>query len=215
MSYTPGDYDAAHIYLQWGGLLPGGEQWSCGLRLAGPPSEAVAKAASLVDDWGANIKTFHENGSTGISPRALLSYVKANAISGNGHYSADVTNMTAYANIPGGGTVGNTPPNQVALCVTLTTGFSRGPAHKGRIYLPLPTFGIDASGAFAAANAQAVSGTVDTLIANLNGVDAAWDVSVFSRKAGAAAHRPVTGNLVGRVYDTQRRRRRSMVEDYQ
>lgn len=215
MPYTAGPFDSAHIYVQWGGKLPGNEQWSCGFRMTGPAATAEADAAGLLPNIGAALVAYHQNASTGISARALLSFVKVNGVDVDGKYISAGTNQGVYADVPGGGLATSTPANQIALAVSLTTGFSRGPAHKGRFYLPLPVFTLDTAGVFAAANAVTVSGTTDTMIAAVNSVDAAWKMAVFSRKLGAPAHRLITGNLVGRVYDTQRRRRRSLVEDYQ
>lgn len=215
MPYTAGPFDVEHFYLQWGGKLPGGEEWSCGLRMGPvggtlpPPSDALVAAAKTV------VQAYHTAAGTGISPRALLSFVKLNQIDVNGHYVEDVTRESIVADVAGGGIVANTPANQIALAISLTTGVSRGPAHRGRFYLPLPSYLLDANGVFAAANAAAVSGTTDTFVSGLNGLSPNLAVAVFSRKSGAATHRNVTGNQVGVVYDTQRRRRRKLAENYQ
>jgi len=215
MSYTPGPFDSAHFYLQWGGKLPGGESWSCGLRMAATGGVTPANDPSLLTATTAAVQAYHAAPATGISPRAKLSFVKFNLVGTDGHYVESVTYGTTPADIGGGGTDGNTMPNQITNVVSLTTGYSRGPAHRGRFYLPLPTYGIDTANQYAAANAIQVSNSTDTFIAALNAVSANSDVAVFSRKLGAPAHRLVTGNLVGRVYDTQRRRRRAVAELYQ
>lgn len=59
-----------------------------------------------------------------------------------------------------------------------------------------------------------MSESVDTFVSDLNAVNADFEVAIFSRKLGAAGNRRVTGNLVGRALDTQRRRRRSLPETY-
>lgn len=215
MAYEPGPYDSAHLYLQWGGKLPGGEEWSCGLRLmnlgGAIPETEPAMLAALVT----SITNFHNGGAAGISALAKLSFVKLNAIGVDGHYVYDTTQETVLADISGGGTGSGFVPNQLACAVSLTTGFSRGPAHRGRFFLPMPVYATAADGMISAANAQSISGAVDTFIGAVNGASTDFDVAVFSRKLGAATHRPVTGNLVGRVLDTQRRRRRSLAENYQ
>jgi hypothetical protein len=214
MPYQPGPFDSAHIYMQWGGKLPGGEQWSNGLRFYGPSASADADAAAMLANCAAAVSAFHTRAASKISTGAKLSFVKMNGIDVNGHYISDGTNEALFADIVGGAGAASVA-NQIALAVTLTTGYSRGPAHKGRIYLPVPAAFVDATGLVPAADAIAVSGSVDTFIAALNAVNAAWKVGIFSRKLGAPGHRQVTGNLVGRVLDTQRRRRRSLIEDYQ
>jgi len=162
------------------------------------------------------LQAFHTSGNTNIGTGAKLQFVKANAVSVNGQYmDPNGTNQTLLADIPGGGTSQQTFPNQVALAVTLTTGFTRGPAHKGRFYLPLPNGSIDANGLMSASAAIAISGAVDTLITAVNAVDANYEMAVFSRRPSGPGNRKVTGNLIGRAFDTQRRRRRKLVEDYQ
>jgi hypothetical protein len=217
VTYTAGDFNTAHIYVQWGGKLPGNEQWSCGVRLRKKVGFAViADAATLLAGVGAAVSAMHTSSVTNLGTGAKLSYVKVNAIGVDGHYldPAGTTEAT-YADLAGGGTVPQTFPNQIAMAVTLTTGFSRGPAHKGRFYLPLFNSNIDAGGLIPAGNAASLSTAIDTFITSINAVDANFEMAVFSRKLGAAGNRKVTGNLIGRAIDTQRRRRRSLVEDYQ
>lgn len=215
MSYLPGPFDSRHFYLQWGGKLPGGEHWSCGLRMAAVGGATLANDAGMLASARTAVEAYHTNAGSGCSARALLSFVKLNLIGTDGTYVDDTTYEVVLADVPGAGSAASTPANQVALAVSLTTGYSRGPAHRGRYYLPLPIFGLDSAGVFAAANAGAVSDLTDSYIAALNAISANAKVAVFSRKLGAPAHRLVTGNQVGRVYDTQRRRRRSLVENYQ
>lgn len=217
MPYTPGNFDSPHVYVQWGGKLPGNEQWSCGLRMRRKTGTAVtADEASLLPGVGAALVAFHGRDTTNLGTGAKLSFVKTNVIDVTGHYAdSGGTTQAIYADVPGGGTSAQVFPHQVALAVTLTTGFSRGPAHKGRFYLPLFNSTLEAGGVIPATVAAMVSGSVDTLLTDLNAVNTNYEVAVFSRKLGAAGNRRVTGNLVGRVLDTQRRRRRSLAEDYQ
>lgn len=214
MAYVAGNFDQAHIYVQWGGKLPGGEDWSCGLRMAQQPFGDATMTPQQKADIAAKISAFHQGNAASISSAAKLSFVKVNTITAQGTYRDDPAHQAIIQDAPG---AGSTPPypNQVALVVTLTTGFSRGPAHKGRFYLPLPVVPLGTDGLISSAAAQTVSGGVDSLVTNLNATTTDWKVAVFSRKLGAPAHRLVTGNLVGRVLDTQRRRRRKVGEDYQ
>jgi hypothetical protein len=203
--------------VQWGGKLPGAESWSCGIRLRKKVGfTVIADAAPLLAGVGAAIEAMHSNAGTQIGSNAKLSFVKCNAIGIDGRYlDTSGTNIATYADVAGGG--GTTPnhPNQIALAVTWTTGYSRGPAHKGRTYLPLPIIGVDSAGLIAAANAGAVSDVLDTFLTSLNAVSSSYEAAVFSRNAVTPGNRKITGNKVGRVLDTQRRRRRSLVENYQ
>jgi hypothetical protein len=217
MAYTPGPFgDSMHLYLQWGGKLPGNESWSCGLRMikkgAGPwtSNDPAAMLAAVTTAVGA----YHSRAGTSISPSAKLSFVKLNAIAADGHYIDETTREQVVGDTPGGGT-DRYFPNQVALAVTLETGFSRGSAHRGRFYLPLPAIPVATTGLIDIGDAVGVRTSTETFRVALNAVAANWQVGVMSRKLGAPAQRPVTSIHVGRVLDTQRRRRRSLAEDYQ
>lgn len=205
-------FEGNHLYLQWGGKLPGAESWSCGLRLYGTTLGAETSAQSLLSGAAAAVSAYHQDTGLALSPNAKLSFVKLNAIDTEGRYLNQLTNQSILADLAGGGGSAPVYPNQIALAISLTTGFSRGRAHSGRYYLPMPTFGLDSAGRFAAPNADAASDATDSFVAALNGLSAGWKVAVMSK---LGTHRLVTGNRVGRVYDTQRRRRRSLVEDYQ
>jgi hypothetical protein len=216
MSYSAGPFDSPHLYVQWGGKLPGPEQWSCGLRLRKKTAGAIDSGAGLLVGISGAIATFHASADAQISAAAKLSFVKVNAVGTDGRYSGAGTNQALYADTPGAGAAIQKYPNQIAWAVTLTTGFTRGPAHKGRFYLPLPDCYIAGTdGRVSTAAAETLHGAVATLIGAINTVNADYEVAVFSRKSGAAGNRKVTGNAVGRTLDTQRRRRRSQVEDYQ
>jgi hypothetical protein len=214
MAYVQGPFDAGHIYVQWGGNLPGGEEFSCGVRMAWTTAGTSNDPIAMLPGISAAISAFHSDANSQISPRALLTFVKANFIGPDGHYASQTTHEQALASVPGGGNVAMTTANQVAMVVSLTTGFVRGPAHRGRFYMPLPCMAVQADGAVGVPAREALKGTANTLLTALNAVNAQYKVAVFSRKAGAPAHRTVTGIEVGRVLDTQRRRRSKVPENY-
>lgn len=212
--YQVGPFDAAHLYLQWGGSLPGNEQWSCGMRLAalGGGGGSAADGATMLSAVAGAVNSYH-NGGPSAGSQAKLQYVKLNHVGTDGHYTLESTNEQIMADVSGGG--GSSPyPNQVCWVVSFTTGVSRGPAHRGRIYCPLPAAVVGGDGLIPAASRDALKTSTDLFLSNLNAVNANWDPAVFSRKAGAPAHRLITGVEVGRVLDTQRRRRRSLPESY-
>lgn len=214
MAYAVGPFDTPHIYVQWGGKLPGGETWSCGFRMRKKTAGAVDSGAGLLVGVSAAIATYHSSAQLNLSGLALLSFVKVNAINTAGHYASDGTNEAIYGDLPGGASNSPKYPNQITCAISLTTGFSRGPAHRGRFYVPLPAADVSADGRIAEATANNMSVATDALMAAVNSVNADYEMAVFSRKAGAPGNRRVTGNQVGRVLDTQRRRRRSLIEAY-
>lgn len=215
MPYTPGPFSAAHFYLQWGGSLPGGDEWSCGMRMAAnaPGLNPVNDPTALANAATA-IEAFHSRGTSYISPRALLTFTKLNLIGTDGKYVSDTTLEHIHANVPGGGTDARTPPNQIAVVVSLLTGFSRGPAHRGRFYVPLPAMVVGTDGRADVNDVNFVKTSANTLIAALNASSPNYKIAVMSRKLGSPTARLVTGVEVGRVLDTQRRRRNKLAEAY-
>lgn len=228
MPYVAGPFDIPHLLMQWGGKLPGGETWSCSLRFAEgthlPGVGPVVVDESFIDSWlhGSmkdRVAAYHAATGTCINPLAKLSFVKLNAIKTDGHYQYDVTHEHVFADVAGGGDAFNTVPNQSALAISMTTGFSRGPAHRGRYYLPMPSVQILPDGTVNPAFTAQILGTTKVFIeglADVPGVDIATSPTpaVFSRKLGSPAHRTITGVAIGKVLDTQRRRRRSLPENY-
>lgn len=213
--YQAGPFDAEHVYLTWGGKLPGLETWSCSLRLAAiTPGDLTNDPAWLASAKTA-VQTFHASPLTGICPLAKLSFVKAQVIKADGHYKYNTPNEIVVADVSGGHGTGNpSHPLQVALGVSLLTGFSRGPAHKGRFYVPLPNQLPQSDGLISTTESGNVKTTATTLVTALNAITPNLQVAVFSRKAGAPAHRLVTTVSVGRALDTQRRRRKKVPELY-
>jgi len=213
--YQVGPFDAPHLYLQWGGKLPGSEEWSCGMRFAstgGTPTDT--DPASMLAGVTSAVQTFHTAAASLIHTDAKLSFVKLNRIGTDGHYILPTTYEQIVADVSGGGGAGIRYPNSVAWVVSLTTGVSRGPAHRGRFYVPMPVAAVQTDGSFNTTAQDSLGGTVDTLISVLNGQALYYRLAVFSRKAGAPTHRLVTGNEVGKTPDTQRRRRNKLLEVY-
>jgi hypothetical protein len=214
MPYQVGPFDDTHIYVQCTGKLPGNEEFSWGFRMANTAGNGFVYSAGMHTAITTAVKAYHINSESNISPRVFLTGVKMNLINVDGHYSEPLTHEQNFPDLAGGGVATITLPNQITTAVSLTTGFSRGPAHRGRWYLPIPSNFVDDTGRIGTGAQGALVGTTTTFIAACNAASADWKMAVFSRKAGAAAHRLVTGCEVGRVLDTQRRRRRSLLESY-
>lgn len=215
--YVAGPFDGEHLYVQWGGTLPGGDIFSCGIRMANQVKNSGLN--DITDDvaqrFGEACGRFHLNPQSFISPAAVMTYAKANVIGIDGKYKYPLTHEYTPVGIPGGGGDLYTYPNQVTLAVSTLSAVSRGPAHRGRFYLPMPTAPVQVDGMITANNANAVRLSADTFIAELNAVDPAqWFAAIFSRKSPGAAHRQIVATEVGRVYDTQRRRRNALSENY-
>lgn len=101
-------------------------------------------------------------------------------------------------------------PYEVAMCVSFTTGV-RGPRNRGRLYLGgLTTDHIDDTGAFKNGAPARVAGMFGRLIHTMNTGTGAR-LHVVSRAYATSIG--INGVSVGSVPDSQRRRRRSQLEN--
>lgn len=209
-------FSTEHVYVQWGGTLPGGDIFSCGIRLA--PDAPSTVVPDVTDDQanqvGAVVGTFHGDGDSMINGLAVLTYVKSNVIGVNGRYKFPVSHEFTPVGIPGGGGQNPLHPNQVALAVSTLTGSTRGPAHRGRFYLPLPAMAILPDGHVTAADCSRVRLATLRMINGLGPIFAGFNAKVMSRKNLAPAARTIVDVEVGTVLDTQRRRRNALSEAY-
>ncbi len=119
------------------------------------------------------------------------------------------------ANTPGSMSGGVQYPFQIAYVASLLTARS-GPEGKGRMFLPTPGFALENDGRLPAALGGQVAEPLVNWIRLINTQFAADGadprrVSVISSKNLSS---PVTGMRVGRVLDTQRRRRGDLLEGY-
>lgn len=215
---APGPYLAPHVLIKWGGTLPGNEEWSCQVRMgrvgAGPWPDITSGATAPALGWANAVTAFHTNGSARIGSSALITYIKVNMIGVDGKYALANTNTRNIVPNPGGGSAAPIYPNQVSLAVTFKTAFARGPGHNTRIFLPIPNPLIQTDGRISASDATSIKGAALDFTAALNAVSPLYVLSVFSRVAGAPTQRPVTTCVVGRVFDTQQRRRAALPESY-
>lgn len=221
-------FDRRHIHVQWGGTLPGGEIWSNSLRMGGSGvgENAYVPTHADLETWvHGNMKTvisaWHSNVACKVSNSAKLTFLKANVTDMAGHYTDPTTIEHVYSPVVSGGVSSNPHPTQVALVVALTTDVSRGWAHRGRFYMPMPCQLVDATnGLISAADAIQVATAAATFIHDLAD-EPGLDLGVFDQRVlvmsqrGTGATHVVTGVDVGRVLDTQQRRRNALPETYQ
>lgn len=193
------------------------EEFSYGLSVARQEGEGGAGGTlDLNDDQALDIATslidYHRAGVMGIHPSAILRQVRIASILPSGKYARDPW-VVPTGVVRGGGPEGNTLP-QAALVVSLETA-RYGPTGKGRFFLPMPTFALEPDYQISPADAQGVRDRTVQLINEINdepGFDVlGLGVCIASSKG---YNTRVTGVRVGRVIDTLRTRRRSLLEDY-
>jgi hypothetical protein len=208
-------FPRAHLLLSFLGTAWGGvEEWSTSLRV----DQAVLPTAAVLASVRDRFETFHRSGDAGISQAALFIAVKAAVIGVDGRYPAEgnaITSVLAAAAPGAGAGVTNGYP-QCTTVVTLRTALLRGKGSVGRMYLPSTAILVNSDGRIAAGQAQNLANAAGVLISDLNGL-LDGDISVFGQGVGGTgpgSQRDVTGVRVGRVVDTQRRRRNQLDEGY-
>lgn len=200
------------------------EQWSIGLHLGGSGWGGQGEATpdpippGAMTAFAAVGKTYF-TGATW-SPSVKLMEVRGYVVdsAGKSLYGTDTALVASPIN--GTGST-NAHPWQVALVATLTTAITRGPGRFGRVYLPGPAVAIvTGDGLISATDAGNYAVNFRNFLNSLN--DAAEGFRSGTSRAvcvasgvGNGRMDAVTGIRVGRVLDTQRRRRRSLLEEYQ
>lgn len=216
-------YDRSHIHVTWGGPLASVEEWSTGIRyakmdpgVAGPNATHEDFLALPVSSlWTPVLAWFNSgNGGSGIGALAQLSWLKAALIKTDGHYAEDAK-FVSFAPITPGVTTQLSP--QDCYVVSLRSGQSLGDANYGRMYVPTPTWGVGQNGGLITeVQAAGARTAARTMINALTGVfrtnsNDAFRPVIMSTK-GTGKTKEITQIGVGRVMDTQRRRRNKLNE---
>src|SRR5664279_715131 len=196
-----------HYRLAFGGPLFSLEEWSCRLNITSSgtlPDSAAADA--MLPDLVTALSTWVSDASSLLSTTVQLSWVKFNEINALGHYVDPGSSRVAEVTPTVAGVGLERLPPQVATVVSLRTAHTRGKAHAGRMFTP--ALACDAAGGYNTATGD-IAGTVTTLLNAINAVVTPAGVSIISA-TGESNH--VTRVAVGRIFDTMRSRRRSLVE---
>lgn len=233
-------YPNQHQYLTIiGDSYSSTERWQFGLRISdgGVSNQVTAEAVSDdVEAWWRGTTGYVSSTSFLPSSTHRLTELKCARIGVDGTYPDNEVSYSHFYLPPIAGTgtppAGQTPQSTIA--VTLTTPVPRGLASKGRIYLP-PSQRyqpLAADGLLSTADANSIAQSVRVLINAINANTEVGNVQIFSKGKGvptynstrnrieytypnAGAVNNVSGVRVGRVVDTQRRRRRSLNESPQ
>ncbi len=212
---------AAHTLAQFGGriLTPShpDEIWSCGIRLtslSASGGEPATVNQAYANEVGPHLATWFATSTNGIPTAVKLDFLKVNEIEPTGRY-LDKANTVVWRNNTGN-TGGNSTQNAPSFCTlaySWTTAFARGPASKGRVYLP--NFSYSASGSFVSDTDQqkALVAAVALLEVFVNTSGTRQGVPVVASSINSATE-IITGARVGDVYDTQRRRKNAYREQY-
>lgn len=228
-----------HTLIAFGGKLTNNTQpdeWQCGIRvrLLQPDGISIGNgvtdpAAVLNSLYGPLATWFGQAASTvggseklGLRSDAFLDYLKVNNITAGavgrgqpgGKYASQTSNVHLYDGTVHGAVVAANCPPFVTAAVSLTTALTRGPGHRGRIYLPLP-LSLSPTGRMSTLQQQQCNGTVYGLLQTIKAVtDANGTIipSICSSVNGSRA--AITGIATGDVFDVLRRRKDDLAEVY-
>lgn len=201
-------YPRAHGYLTilgdgWGGQ----EIWQTGFRLDSPTPMIPAEFAAV--DSG--VMTFLGNPALKFPAGCRYIGLKWSPVGVDGKYGADGESVEWLKASPSNGGSGNAYP-QIALVTSNRTARARGYASNGRNYWPSACPPLASDGLISVADAESVRANAVFLIDAINDADVGR--VVVGSVAGAGRLEPVTAVRVGRVMDTQRRRRNNLAELY-
>jgi hypothetical protein len=191
----------------------GTETWQFGVNcrhLDGvPPTDAglLALATALAQPT----MTMLTSTASLMSADARLTAIKCALVGTDGKYPAASTpGIYTYAT-PVAGVVSQGGIPQATMAVTLLTNIPRGRASRGRFFMPLTNVAVAADGRITAAQADAMEAIVKVW---LNAIIADANVTAILVMSGLGAGTSGVVNAigVGRVVDTMRSRRRSLLE---
>lgn len=200
-------FPAAHSLLTFSGPAYGElEEWStgCRLRRTAPPSLSDLETCALA------FATLCATTALKASGAARLVSVKWAPQTVEGKYGTGES--VEYLQAPSALGSNGQNPAQIAVVLSLRTGRPRGRGSNGRMYIPaLPTLESN-SGTFSASDATSIATAGATFLSTI-ATALNTDVIVGSAVSPGLLE-TVTGVRVGRVPDTQRRRREGLPELY-
>jgi hypothetical protein len=215
------NYDTIRATM-FGSAFGGAEEWSTGFWLgyaeapSGSPTQAAADALKTL--W----QTFFTSAGANISEVYNTEGVKLSFYpSGSDKVDPGLT-VFSYHGTPITGARTGTPqlPPQVAIVATLQSALPRGLAGKGRMYLPGSHMGLDGTGQMDTTAKAGLTTAFQTFIQGVND-STAIPGEVINASKGRAGLPPapptnafVRSIRIGSVYDTQRRRRNGLQENY-
>lgn len=216
-------YENSHVKITlFGTCFDGAEEWSTGFRMGseGAAGGNFAIGAGFVDALLPLWQTFFTSTAVDVSSRYNTTGIKAAIILATGQTDLNNVVTVPYGTpIVGGGGVAAHPP-QISLVAQLAAASPIGLGSKGRMYLPGINIAVTSNGKIGLTDTQAVANALRTF---LDGAESAvnspgYVINASKGRPGvpfaAPVNRRVTQVKIGTVYDTQRRRRNALTEEY-
>lgn len=216
-----------HYLLTWGGIFNSdpSEIWANNLRIglddnsdaAAFISKSSAEVESSLDTLVPKISAHFNATTSGYGSNARLTYVKLNEIGTDGRYKSATTSHTRDipAPYPAGGATATTHSLATALVVTFLTGASRGPASRGRIFIPQPAATLNAAFRLTDVRCNEIAASWRTFLDDLNigTPQSPHHAAVVSDRGGEnGTLRTITRVQVGDVLDYMGSRRSRLKE---
>lgn len=198
-------------FLQEGGTLEL-ERFALRLNLSRPVFAQSDFTLARATDYKNDCAAWFSRATTRIAGACVLQEVKLASINALGKYTADP--FIIGTSTPGGFGLQRKYPPQVSLAVSLVT-VRRGATGRGRFYIPGPNADLDGLSGVSSIDALAIRDSTRTLLEDLNntpGLDGVSPKVVVASSRGY--NTDVNGVRVGRVFDTIRSRRSSLLESY-
>lgn len=213
-----------YMLLRWGGTAwSGNEIWSCQMKTLGPVTGGTSgMLAGAKADIGSMVDVVSNYVDSDRWPDShQLQWVEFNPIDGStGKYAYPFDPVKQELPSPVSGRAGHSAP-QLATCISLRGDRTRGPGSNGRWYQPSTGGAMpDLSGQMSLAQANATLAAALTFLAAVKGVGGVgpipgpWVPQLVGTGLGGSHNSNVTEVRVGRVLDTQRRRRDALDEAY-
>lgn len=215
MSYP---HKVAKVTLS-GTMFGGQEIWSTGFFMGFEGQDAPAITETGVSDISNAWQDFFTDPDSQISNRYQYTMCKVQMMATDGKaipdtalYYSPVSTISGAQNLPA-------MPPQIALVATLANSLPRGLATKGRMFLPGVLCSVDTTGHINNLEIQGITDNLQTFFSTIMNDADTPGRAVLASLGNALQLRPgqirnVTQVRVGNVYDTQRRRRNALNEEY-
>jgi hypothetical protein len=212
-----------------GDCFGGTERWSTGFQMgygeSGVESIDDLSAERVAVHW----RAFFTNSLYHIPGGYRTLETKVAVINTNGTTNQDEISYHTLSPVAVGGSPDNPMPPQITVAATLKTEIQRGIGTRGRMFLPGYAHSVEvATGKIPSARTQELANGIKTFIDACN-ADVLLPGKVIVASKGHKTQQldangqpvyvggvnvNVTSVRVGNVYDTQRRRRNELVENY-
>lgn len=215
-------YDRRHFKLTFGGQVGDDvDEWSTGIRIAPATLGAVVDWPHAVTQIGEHyipvVTTLWNAIKSRVATGIDLRWIKLAAIGTDGKYVPGLDPYIYDFETPIAGTAGSfcTGP-QSAVVLSLRTNRNRGPATKGRMYLPI-TAAMPGATTFRLSSTYTdeIADAGKAFIEQLRVVNETTTFGPYIMSGiGNGAINGINFVLVGDMLDTQRRRRNKFTEEY-